>query len=209
MPIRSHRPAWPTENGAAPDILVAAKSMSMFVMDAGLARPSSPMFSHTRTSTQDRIELKRWLSGQFLDLRRNNRDRSRSSLALEILHTQDRSAAPAPAAYASMLSISQSSSLVVNVANKCNLHCTYCYEPEDAKYGPSPIQMDWDTARDSVDFLFKKSWYEQRGESDLLWRRSAAEFQTHASASWPMLKKRLTVRRQELSTFHSRQMGHC
>ena len=40
---------------------------------------------------------------------------------------------------------------------RCNLHCTYCYEPEGAKYGPSPVQMDWDTARESVDFLFKKS----------------------------------------------------
>ena len=47
------------------------------------------------------------------------------------------------------------SSLVVNVANKCNLHCTYCYEPEEAKYGPAPVQMDWPTAQASVDFLFQ------------------------------------------------------
>src|SRR5262249_4895812 len=48
-------------------------------------------------------------------------------------------------------------SLVLNVANKCNLHCSYCYEPEGAKYGSSPVQMDWETARTSVDFLFQKA----------------------------------------------------
>src|SRR5262249_44434940 len=47
--------------------------------------------------------------------------------------------------------------LVLNVANKCNLHCSYCYEPEVAKYSSSPVQMDWDTARQSVDFLFRKA----------------------------------------------------
>jgi uncharacterized protein len=48
-------------------------------------------------------------------------------------------------------------SLVLNIANKCNLHCSYCYEPEAAKYGPAPVQMEWETARASVDFLFQKA----------------------------------------------------
>ncbi len=49
------------------------------------------------------------------------------------------------------------SSLVLNVTNKCNLHCTYCYEPDAAKYGPAPVRMEWETARSSVDFLFEKA----------------------------------------------------
>ena len=49
------------------------------------------------------------------------------------------------------------SSLVLNVTNKCNMHCTYCYEPESAKYGPSAQNMDWETAKRSVDFLFERS----------------------------------------------------
>ncbi len=48
------------------------------------------------------------------------------------------------------------SSLVLNVTNKCNLHCTYCYEPDGAKYGPAPVRMEWETARTSVDFLFRE-----------------------------------------------------
>ena len=49
------------------------------------------------------------------------------------------------------------SSLVLNVTNKCNLHCTYCYEPDGAKYGPAAVRMEWETARSSVDFLFEKA----------------------------------------------------
>lgn len=49
------------------------------------------------------------------------------------------------------------SSLVLNVSNKCNMHCTYCYEPEGAKYGPLAQNMDWETAKRSVDFLFERS----------------------------------------------------
>lgn len=54
-------------------------------------------------------------------------------------------------------------SLVLNVSNKCNMHCTYCYEPDDAKYGSLAGNMDWETAKQSVDFLFERS----QGSRDL------------------------------------------
>jgi uncharacterized protein len=50
--------------------------------------------------------------------------------------------------------------LVLNVTNKCNLSCTYCYEygedrPKDTSAGPA--LMSEDTARQAVDLLFKDS----------------------------------------------------
>lgn len=48
-------------------------------------------------------------------------------------------------------------SLVLNLTNKCNMHCSYCYEPDDAKYGALAQSMDWETASASVDFLFERA----------------------------------------------------
>jgi len=52
--------------------------------------------------------------------------------------------------------------LVLNVTNKCNLSCTYCYEYGDDKIGAGQGQngkarMDDKTARDSIDFLMRSS----------------------------------------------------
>ncbi|MEO8026608.1 MAG: quinohemoprotein amine dehydrogenase maturation protein [Bryobacteraceae bacterium] len=50
--------------------------------------------------------------------------------------------------------------LVINVTNQCNLSCEYCYEfGEDKVATPEgkPKFMDWDTARQSVDYLFAES----------------------------------------------------
>lgn len=54
-------------------------------------------------------------------------------------------------------------SLVLNVTNKCNLSCTYCYEYGEDKLpgqggqlGRSPM-MSEDTAKQSVDFLFESA----------------------------------------------------
>jgi uncharacterized protein len=51
--------------------------------------------------------------------------------------------------------------LVLNVTNKCNLSCTYCYEygadrlsaPAPGASSPRPLMLE-QTARDSIDFLF-------------------------------------------------------
>lgn len=48
--------------------------------------------------------------------------------------------------------------LVMNLTNQCNLACEYCYEfGEDKVATPEgkPKFMDWETARQSVDYLFR------------------------------------------------------
>src|SRR5262249_17264712 len=50
--------------------------------------------------------------------------------------------------------------LVMNLTNQCNLSCQYCYEfGEDKVATPEgkPKFMDFDTARESVDYLFVSS----------------------------------------------------
>ncbi len=52
--------------------------------------------------------------------------------------------------------------MVLNVTNKCNLACTYCYEYGedkivDTKYGKQPKFMSQDTAEESVEFLLAES----------------------------------------------------
>jgi uncharacterized protein len=54
------------------------------------------------------------------------------------------------------------STLVLNVTNKCNLSCTYCYEYGDDRLttgtgsaGVGKPRMDDDTARQSIDFLLR------------------------------------------------------
>ena len=52
--------------------------------------------------------------------------------------------------------------MVLNVTNKCNLACTYCYEYGEDKivdtdFGSKPKFMSEETARDSVDFMFQES----------------------------------------------------
>ena len=56
------------------------------------------------------------------------------------------------------------STLVLNVTNKCNLSCTYCYEygadrltPGSGSDGAGKARMDDDTARRSIDFLMRSS----------------------------------------------------
>ena len=52
--------------------------------------------------------------------------------------------------------------MVLNVTNKCNLACTYCYEYGedkivDTKYGDQPKFMADETAKESVEFLLEES----------------------------------------------------
>jgi uncharacterized protein len=52
--------------------------------------------------------------------------------------------------------------MVLNVTNQCNLSCTYCYEYGedkivDTENGKKPKFMNEETARESVEFMFKES----------------------------------------------------
>ncbi len=52
--------------------------------------------------------------------------------------------------------------MVLNVTNKCNLSCTYCYEYGedkivDTEYGSKPKFMSEETAREAVDFMLRES----------------------------------------------------
>ena len=52
--------------------------------------------------------------------------------------------------------------MVLNVTNKCNLACTYCYEYGEDKIvdttcDPAPNYMSEETARKSFDFMFEQS----------------------------------------------------
>jgi uncharacterized protein len=52
--------------------------------------------------------------------------------------------------------------MVLNVTNQCNLSCTYCYEYGedkivDTENGKKPKFMSEDTARESVDFMFRQA----------------------------------------------------
>ncbi len=131
-------------------ILVAAKSMSLFVMDpvaeAIVAYAQAQRRSDLALLTQ---ELADRFSAQEVA------ETVQELVNLHVFTTTERQ----PQRTQPILDVSHFpvGSLVLNVANKCNLHCTYCYEPEAAKYGPAPVQMEWETARTSVDFLFAKA----------------------------------------------------
>ncbi len=50
--------------------------------------------------------------------------------------------------------------LVINLTNQCNLSCQYCYEYGEDKVATPEGKakfMEWGTAKESVDFLFKQS----------------------------------------------------
>ncbi len=131
-------------------ILVAAKSMSLFVMDpvaeAILSYAQAQPYLDLALLTQ---ELAPRFSAQEVT------ETVHELVNLHVLLTTERQPRPIqPVVDVSRFPVG---SLVLNVANKCNLHCTYCYEPEAAKYGPAPVQMEWETARTSVDFLFEKA----------------------------------------------------
>jgi len=71
------------------------------------------------------------------------------------------SAPPAPAGQ-KVIPLVPLSTMVLNVTNRCNLACTYCYEYGEDKivdtdHGPKPKFMSEATARDAVDFMLKES----------------------------------------------------
>jgi uncharacterized protein len=131
-------------------ILVAAKSMSLFVMDPLADAIWAYGQRHPRV-TED--ELVQELGGRFSKV--DVQETLKELVRLHVFVTEQPQMKPIqPVVGVERFPLG---SLVLNVANKCNLHCSYCYEPETAKYASSPVQMDWDTARQSVDFLFRKA----------------------------------------------------
>lgn len=137
----------PTGGG---NVLVAAKSMSLFVMDPLADAILAYAQQHARMTADDIVLV---LGDRFSEA--DIQETVNELLRLHVFMTEQPQLKPIqPIVDVERFPLG---SLVLNVANKCNLHCSYCYEPEAAKYSASPVQMDWDTARQSVDFLFRKA----------------------------------------------------
>jgi len=131
-------------------VLVAAKSMSLFVLDP----VADAIVSHAQTHRRFSLEsLPRELTEKFAP--QHIQETVQELLHLQVFVADARQSPPIrPLVEVSRFPLG---SLVLNVANQCNLHCTYCYEPEAAKYGAAPVRMNEETARKSVDFLFAKA----------------------------------------------------
>ena len=131
-------------------VLVAAKSMSLFVMDPVAEAIVTYAQTHVRLTAEEVIHA---LGERFAatEIHETLQELTR----LQVFVT----AQPQFTSIRPLVDVERFplGSLVLNVANKCNLHCSYCYEPDTAKYSSSPVQMDWDTARHSIDFLFHKA----------------------------------------------------
>ena len=83
--------------------------------------------------------------------------------------------------------------MVLNVTNKCNLSCTYCYEYGedkivDTENGKQPKFMSEETARESVDFMFKEA-----GDNELA---HLTFFGGETLLNFPVLKKTLAYARR-------------
>jgi uncharacterized protein len=131
-------------------VLVAAKTMSLFTMDP-LSEAVLRYCETNRRFTLD--EVVDQLSGDFAG--EDVAQVVNEFMNVDVLSGhQSSGVASLPFVDTEQFPLS---SLVLNVTNKCNLHCTYCYEPDGAKYGPAPVRMEWETARSSVDFLFEKA----------------------------------------------------
>jgi uncharacterized protein len=137
-------------NHSGMSVLVAAKTMSLFTMDP-LSEAVLRYCETKRRFTLD--DVVRHLSNDFVG--EDIAHVVKEFMNVDVVVGQQSSGAVAlPFVDTEHFPLS---SLVLNVTNKCNLHCTYCYEPDGAKYGPAPVRMEWDTARASVDFLFEKA----------------------------------------------------
>jgi uncharacterized protein len=132
-------------------ILVAAKSMSLFMMDPVADAILGYAQTHPRCSLE---QITQALAGSFSFAEVAETVQEFVNLRIFMTEGSQPSVTALPTLDVEHFPLT---SLVLNVANKCNLHCTYCYEPEGAKYGPAPVQMDQDTAQASVDFLFQRA----------------------------------------------------
>ncbi len=132
-------------------ILVAAKSMALFELDP----VGEAILTYARVCPRFTLErLLAYLKGAFSP--REIAEAVDELVSLEVLapawiSKEERKPLLVPVERFPL------SSLVFQVSNKCNMHCSYCYEPEEAKYGPLAQHMDWETAKRSVDFLLERS----------------------------------------------------
>jgi uncharacterized protein len=86
------------------------------------------------------------------------------------------------------------STMVLNVTNKCNLACTYCYEYGEDKIvdtdnGKKPKFMSEATARDAVDFMLKESGASPRAHLTFFGGETLLNF--------PVLKTTVAYARQQ------------
>ena len=93
------------------------------------------------------------------------------------------------------------STLVVNVTNQCNLSCEYCYEYGEDKLvdtasGAKPKFMDVETARESVDFMFKAS-----GSSDVA---RLTFFGGETLLNFPVLQEAIPYAREQAAALGKR-----
>jgi uncharacterized protein len=89
------------------------------------------------------------------------------------------------------------STMVLNVTNKCNLACTYCYEYGedkivDTENGRKPKFMSEATARDAVDFMLRESGTSPRAHLTFFGGETLLNF--------PVLKTTVAYARERAST---------
>lgn len=132
-------------------VLVAAKSMALFAMDPVAEAVLRYAQAHPRCSVD---QVTQALAAQFSAQEVAETVHEFVRLHIFLPEGVAPASAPLPPLDVERFPLT---SLVLNVANKCNLHCTYCYEPEEAKYGPAPVQMDLETAQASIDFLWQRA----------------------------------------------------
>lgn len=132
-------------------ILVAAKSMALFAMDPVAEAVLRYAQAHPRCSVD---QVTQALAAQF-----SVQEVAETIDEFVRLHIFLPAGVASAGARLPSLDVERFplTSLVLNITNKCNLHCTYCYEPEEAKYGPAAVQMDLETAQASIDFLWQRA----------------------------------------------------
>ena len=131
-------------------ILVAAKSMSLFVMDPIADAILTYAQAHARTTEEEILQA---LGARFSAT--EIQETLEELVRLHVFVTEQPQAKPIrPIVDVERFPLG---SLVLNVANKCNLHCSYCYEPDAAKYGSRLCRWIGILPATSVDFLFQKA----------------------------------------------------
>jgi uncharacterized protein len=140
--------------GRDADFLYLVPSAGVFALD----EPSKAVLDLLSTRPCDADAVVDELADRF------GPERVRESLAeLVDVHAIGRAgAAPEPMEKILPPSGFPLTTLVLNVTNKCNLACTYCYEYGedkivDTKYGKQPKFMSEETAREGVEFLLEES----------------------------------------------------
>ena len=159
-------------NHSGMTVLVAAKTMSLFTMDPLSEAVLQYCESKRRFTLEDVVKQLAQPAGEFVG--EDVAHVVREFMNVDVLMGGQNSAPTAlPFVDTEKFPLS---SLVLNVTNKCNLHCTYCYEPDGAKYGPAPVRMEWNGALEQWTSV-REGGAKPRGQYRFLRRRGAAQFQ--------------------------------